>query len=291
MSDQVTPAVTSSLMRGLCAMTWWNRRRARVILKLRSPVPPPGAPDARQLRSEPAARRRDGPAAGRQLRGPARAVGDRAAGRGGAPARRPGREPAPRRARAQRRAGRADRPRRDQPHLGQPAAAAPPTPPRPAATCSRSPPTSRRPAPWPPPGWPWPSRSLRSPTGWAPSARPPSPCCRCLTLSNICSNIRPMAATESGLSTTLSSSGASARTELVGPGTTLADERLLPVVPALQPLLPSGGLRRGTTVAVTSSAALALALVAGASAAGSWVAAVGLPDLGIVAAVETGIAP
>src|SRR5918999_213247 len=99
-----------------------------------------------------------------------------------------------------------------------------------------------------------------------------------------------MAATESGLNTTLSSSGASARTELVGPGTTLADERLLPVVPALQPLLPGGGLRRGTTVAVTSSAALALALVAGASAAGSWVAAVGLPDLGIVAAVETGIA-
>jgi hypothetical protein len=99
-----------------------------------------------------------------------------------------------------------------------------------------------------------------------------------------------MAATESGLGTTLSSSGASARTELVGPGTILADERLLPVVPALQPLLPSGGLRRGTTVAVTSSAALALALVAGASAAGSWVAAVGLPDLGIVAAVETGIA-
>src|SRR5918995_170498 len=72
-----------------------------------------------------------------------------------------------------------------------------------------------------------------------------------------------MAATESGFSTTLSSSGASARTELVGPG---------------------------TTVAVTSSAALALALVAGASAAGSWVAAVGLPDLGIVAAAETGIA-
>jgi hypothetical protein len=77
--------------------------------------------------------------------------------------------------------------------------------------------------------------------------------------------------------------------ELVGPGTTLADERLLPVVPALRPLLPGQGLRRGTTVAVGRSAALALALVAGASAAGSWVAAVGLPDLGIVAAAETGI--
>jgi hypothetical protein len=71
---------------------------------------------------------------------------------------------------------------------------------------------------------------------------------------------------------------------------TLAGERLLPVVPALQPLLPGQGLRRGTTVAVGRSAALALALVAGASAAGSWVAAVGLPDLGIVAAAESGIA-
>src|SRR5215216_2152482 len=97
-----------------------------------------------------------------------------------------------------------------------------------------------------------------------------------------------MAATESGLSTTLGSSVAS--TELAGPGTTLADERLLPVVPALRPLLPGRGLRRGTTVTVIRSAALALALVAGASAAGSWVAAVGLPDLGIVAAAETGIA-
>ena len=98
-----------------------------------------------------------------------------------------------------------------------------------------------------------------------------------------------MVATDSGVSTTLSSSGATPRTALARPGAALADERLLPVVPALQPLLPGRGLRRGTTVAVASSAALALALVAGASAAGSWVAAVGLPDLGIVAAAETGV--
>src|SRR5829696_1693119 len=91
---------------------------------------------------------------------------------------------------------------------------------------------------------------------------------------------RPMAATEGGPSTTLRSSGAASRNELVGPGATLADERLLPVLPALEPLLPHLGLRRGSTVAVTRSAALALALVAGASAAGSWVAAVGLPALG-----------
>jgi len=74
---------------------------------------------------------------------------------------------------------------------------------------------------------------------------------------------------------------------LVEPGTTLAGERLLPVVPALQPLLPGRGLRRGSTVTVSRSAALAL--VAEASAAGSWVAAVGLPDLGMVAAAEVGI--
>jgi len=99
-----------------------------------------------------------------------------------------------------------------------------------------------------------------------------------------------MAATESGLDTTLRSSGPAGRTRLVGPGTTLADERLLPVLPALAPLLPGRGLHRGTTVTVTGSTALALALVAGTSATGSWVAAVGLPDLGIVAAAETGVA-
>ena len=76
---------------------------------------------------------------------------------------------------------------------------------------------------------------------------------------------------------------------LVGPGVSLAAEHLLPVAPALAPLLPGQGLRRGTTVTVDRSAALALALVAGPSAAGSWVAAVGLPDLGVVAATETGV--
>jgi hypothetical protein len=70
---------------------------------------------------------------------------------------------------------------------------------------------------------------------------------------------------------------------------TLATEQLLPVPRALEPLFPEGGLRRGGTVAVDGSLALALALVAGASAAGSWVVAVGLPDLGVVAAAEAGI--
>jgi hypothetical protein len=69
----------------------------------------------------------------------------------------------------------------------------------------------------------------------------------------------------------------------------LADERALPVAAPLAPLLPGEHLRRGSTVAVRRSVALALALVAEASASGSWVAAVGLPDLGVVAAAEAGI--
>ena len=72
----------------------------------------------------------------------------------------------------------------------------------------------------------------------------------------------------------------------------LAEERLLPVLPALSGLLPGGGLRRGSTVAVAGAGAtsLALAVLAGPSAAGSWGAVVGLPALGLVAAVEAGVA-
>jgi hypothetical protein len=75
----------------------------------------------------------------------------------------------------------------------------------------------------------------------------------------------------------------------------LARERQLPVAEALQPLLPLGGLRRGSTVSVTAAGAggatsLALALVAEASRSGSWLAAVGLPSLGLVAADEAGLA-
>ncbi|HUP68959.1 MAG TPA: hypothetical protein VM142_03995 [Acidimicrobiales bacterium] len=69
----------------------------------------------------------------------------------------------------------------------------------------------------------------------------------------------------------------------------LAGERLLPVAPALESLFPRGGLRRGSTVAVTGSTSLALAVLAGPSAAGSWCAAVGLPALGLVAAAEMGV--
>jgi hypothetical protein len=70
----------------------------------------------------------------------------------------------------------------------------------------------------------------------------------------------------------------------------LAEERVLPVLSVLEPLLVGGGLRRGSTVSVVGSTSLALALVAGASTAGSWTAAVGVPALGLVAAAETGVA-
>ena len=70
----------------------------------------------------------------------------------------------------------------------------------------------------------------------------------------------------------------------------LAREHTLPVLPALADLLPEGGLRRGSTVAVSGTTSLALALLAGPSQAGSWCTAVGLPSLGLVAATEVGIA-
>lgn len=73
---------------------------------------------------------------------------------------------------------------------------------------------------------------------------------------------------------------------------TMADHQVLPVVEPLAGLLPGAGLRRGTTVEVGGPAAtsLALALVAEASGQGSWVAAVGMPALGVVAAAELGVA-
>jgi hypothetical protein len=74
--------------------------------------------------------------------------------------------------------------------------------------------------------------------------------------------------------------------------TVLAREQVLPLLPALGDLLPGGTLQRGTTVGVSGEAAtsLALALLAGPSAAGSWAAVVGLPSLGLAAAAELGLA-
>ncbi len=78
----------------------------------------------------------------------------------------------------------------------------------------------------------------------------------------------------------------------------LAGEQLLPVPAPLAPLLPGGGLRRGSVVAVPSGSAsgasgatsLALALISAVSQAGSWCAGVGLPDLGPAAAAGLGVA-
>jgi len=59
----------------------------------------------------------------------------------------------------------------------------------------------------------------------------------------------------------------------------------------LSPLLPEGGIRRGTAVAVSGHGAmtLAVALAAEASRRGSWVAAVGMADLGVSALAERGV--
>ncbi len=77
----------------------------------------------------------------------------------------------------------------------------------------------------------------------------------------------------------------------IGP-VSFARDRLLPVVPALEPLLPDAGLTRGCTIGCqgTTAVSVALAVVAGASATGSWLAVVGLPALGLRAAAELGIA-
>jgi len=68
-----------------------------------------------------------------------------------------------------------------------------------------------------------------------------------------------------------------------------AEERSVPVLDALAPLLPDGALRRGSTVAVVGSTALALALLAGPSQAGAWCAVVGMPTVSGQAAAEFGI--
>src|SRR6185295_16282269 len=70
-----------------------------------------------------------------------------------------------------------------------------------------------------------------------------------------------------------------------------AVERSLPVAAPLRPLFPGGCLRRGATVLITPGAtSLLFALLAEASAAGSWCASVGQPELGLVAAAEAGVA-
>ncbi len=71
-----------------------------------------------------------------------------------------------------------------------------------------------------------------------------------------------------------------------------SDGGVLPVVAALARLLPAGGLRRGTTVALPpgpAATSLLWASLVTASADGAWVGIVGRPDLGLVAAAEAGM--
>jgi hypothetical protein len=69
----------------------------------------------------------------------------------------------------------------------------------------------------------------------------------------------------------------------------LTGEGLLPVLPALQGLLPGGSLQRGSVVTSEDWGLLALALTAGATADGAWCAVVGVPAVGVRAAAEAGL--
>ena len=73
--------------------------------------------------------------------------------------------------------------------------------------------------------------------------------------------------------------------------TTLARQRTLPVAGPLIPLLPDGALPRGRAVSCRGIAAtsLAVALAAEATVAGSWVAVVDVPWLGVEAVAELGV--
>ena len=71
------------------------------------------------------------------------------------------------------------------------------------------------------------------------------------------------------------------------PDAVVVEPDLLPVLPALRGVLP--GLRRGQVMSIDGIGALAMALAAGVSADGAWCAAVGMPDLGVLAAVAMGV--
>ncbi len=72
-----------------------------------------------------------------------------------------------------------------------------------------------------------------------------------------------------------------------------ARDRCLPVDEVFASMLPDAGLLRGRTIGCAGPAgmSLALALAARAVTAGSWLAVVGVPMLGIDAAIELGVSP
>jgi hypothetical protein len=63
----------------------------------------------------------------------------------------------------------------------------------------------------------------------------------------------------------------------------------LPVDEGVACLLPGGVFRRGMIVSVEGSTSLMLALIARASRDGSWATVIGLPHIGVVAAVRRGV--
>ncbi|MHB2028773.1 MAG: hypothetical protein ACYCPT_08150 [Acidimicrobiales bacterium] len=74
----------------------------------------------------------------------------------------------------------------------------------------------------------------------------------------------------------------------------LAKSRQVPLGEPWSSLVPDGGLRRGSTVAVEAprgrgGLSLALSLLSEASADGHWAAVVGVDDPGVVAMVELGV--
>lgn len=75
----------------------------------------------------------------------------------------------------------------------------------------------------------------------------------------------------------------------VAAGRSGAADRHWPVHPDLAALLPGGVLPAGGTLAVRGSTSLLLALLAAASGAGAWVAFVGAPAVGMLAAADAGV--
>ncbi|MDQ0896082.1 hypothetical protein [Agromyces ramosus] len=71
---------------------------------------------------------------------------------------------------------------------------------------------------------------------------------------------------------------------------TRLESKAVPTHPAFEGVLPGGTLREGTVVTVEGSTTLLMALLAGPSASGRWVAVAGLPDFGVEAAARFGIA-
>jgi hypothetical protein len=67
------------------------------------------------------------------------------------------------------------------------------------------------------------------------------------------------------------------------------DAAVLPTPPALADLLPGGGLRAGAAYSLAPSSTLLLSLLARPTRAGSWCAAVGMPELGAEAAAGLGV--